>query len=110
MIVQIQLRKGAQDLHSTPHHQGDEKNVEDMSDSDEQRVIEFHQRSYAGQALRHLDGVPLTMVPSVLVKETTEAIDPDDLRVVRFAPHLRAPNRRALAEALVWASSVNGGR
>ena len=58
-------------------------------------------------------GVPLTMVrrlasrcPSVLVEETTEAIDPDDLAVVRFAPHLRAPNWSPLAEALVWASPV----
>jgi len=38
------------------------------------------------------------------VNETTEAIDPDDLTVVRFAPHLRASNWRLLAEALVWAS------
>lgn len=49
--------------------------------------------------------VPLTMVrrlasrcPSVLVEETTEAIDPDDLAIVRFAPHLRVPNWSPLAE------------
>jgi hypothetical protein len=36
--------------------------------------------------------------PSVLVNETTEAIDPDDLGCIRFAPHLRRPNWRPLAE------------
>ena len=40
------------------------------------------------------------------MEETTEAIDADDLAVVRFAPHLRAPNWSPLAEALVWASRV----
>jgi hypothetical protein len=57
--------------------------------------------------------VPLTMVgqlasrcPSVLVNETTEAIDPDDLGCIRFAPHLRRPNWRPLAETLVWTSMV----
>jgi len=44
--------------------------------------------------------------PSVLVNETTEAIHANDLAVVRFAPHLRAPNWSPLAEALVWASRV----
>jgi hypothetical protein len=44
--------------------------------------------------------------PGVLVKEAPEAIDPDDLRVVRFALHVRAPNGRLLAEALVRASRV----
>jgi hypothetical protein len=44
--------------------------------------------------------------PSVLVNETTEAIDPDDLACIRFAPHLRRPNWRALAETLVWTSRV----
>ena len=40
------------------------------------------------------------------MKETTEAIDPDDSRGIRFGLDLRAPNWRPLAEALVWASSV----
>jgi hypothetical protein len=44
--------------------------------------------------------------PSVLVKETPEAIDPDDLRVVRFALYVRAPNWRLLADALVRASRM----
>jgi len=44
--------------------------------------------------------------PSVLVEETTEAIGADDLAVVRFAPHLRAPNWSPPAEALVWGSRV----
>jgi hypothetical protein len=58
-------------------------------------------------------GVPLTVVgplasrcPRLLVNETTEAIDPDDLGWIRFAPHLRRPNWRPLAETLVWTSSV----
>src|SRR5579859_3101117 len=58
-------------------------------------------------------GVPLTIFrrlasrhPSVLVCQTTDAIAPDDLRVVRFVPHIRAPNGRPLAEALVWASTA----
>jgi hypothetical protein len=45
--------------------------------------------------------------PSVLVEETTEAIDADDLAVVRFAPHLRAPNWSPLAE--VWDSESTSG-
>jgi hypothetical protein len=44
--------------------------------------------------------------PSVLVEETTEAIDPDDLGRIRFAPHLRRPNWRPLAETLVWTNRV----
>jgi len=44
--------------------------------------------------------------PNVLVNETTEAIDPDDLGCIRFAPHLRHPNWRLLAETLVWTSRV----
>ncbi len=44
--------------------------------------------------------------PSVLVKETTELIDPVDLSGIRFALRLRAPNWRPPAEALVWASRV----
>jgi hypothetical protein len=40
------------------------------------------------------------------VKETTEAIDPDDSSGIKFALHLRTPIWRLLAEALVWASSV----
>jgi hypothetical protein len=44
--------------------------------------------------------------PNVFVNETTEAIDPDDSAVVRFARHLGTSNRRPLAEALVWASRV----
>jgi hypothetical protein len=44
--------------------------------------------------------------PSVLVNEITEAIDPDDLGCIRFAPHLRRPNWRPLAETLVWTSRV----
>jgi hypothetical protein len=39
--------------------------------------------------------------PSVLVNETTEAIDPDDLGCIRFAPHPRRPNWRPLAECAV---------
>jgi len=64
-----------------------------------------------GQAPR--PRVPLTMLrrlasrcPNVFVNETTEAIDPDDSAVVRFARHLGTSNRRPLAEALVWASRV----
>ena len=44
--------------------------------------------------------------PNVLVNETTEAIDPDDLGCIRFAPHLRRPDWRPLAETLVWTSRV----
>jgi hypothetical protein len=44
--------------------------------------------------------------PNVFVNETTEAIDPDDSAVVRFAWYLGTSNRRPLAEALVWASRV----
>jgi len=40
------------------------------------------------------------------VNEPTDVIAPDDLRVVRFVLHMRAPNGRPLAEALVWASTV----
>jgi hypothetical protein len=44
--------------------------------------------------------------PSVLVKETADTIDPDDLSAVRFTLHLSDRNRRSLAQALVWASRV----
>ena len=40
------------------------------------------------------------------MNETIEAIDPDDLCWIRFAPHLRRPNWRPLAETLVWTSRV----
>jgi hypothetical protein len=42
------------------------------------------------------------------VKETTEAIDPDNLSGIRFAPQLNVWNWRSLAEALVWASHSAG--
>jgi hypothetical protein len=40
------------------------------------------------------------------MNEATEAIDPDDLRLVGVARHLRASNWGPLAKALVWTSRV----
>jgi len=57
--------------------------------------------------------VPLTVArrlasrcQNVLVKKTTKAIDPDDLRAVRSARHLCDLNWRLLAKPLVWAGRL----